>query len=51
MTETFDVECPGCGETKEPITTHVGTVGIHCSCGVSASVDIEVREIDDWQER
>ncbi|MDB2283675.1 hypothetical protein PM038_00095 [Halorubrum ezzemoulense] len=51
MTETFDIECPGCGKTKGPITTHPGTVGIHCSCGVSATVDIENQTVDEWQER
>ena len=51
MTESFDVECPGCGKMKGPITTNPGTVGIHCSCGVSASGDIEAQEIGDWWER
>jgi hypothetical protein len=51
MTESFSVDCPGCGTTKGPITTHAGTVGIHCSCGVTASVDIEAQEIDSWEER
>lgn len=51
MTETFNVDCPSWGETKGPITTHAGTVGIHCSCGVSASVDIEGQAIGDWWER
>jgi hypothetical protein len=51
MTESFSVECPGCGETKGPITTHAGTVGIHCSCGVTSSVDIGAREIGDWWDR
>ncbi|WP_423995941.1 hypothetical protein [Halorubrum trapanicum] len=51
MVETFDVEWPGCGETKGPITTHDGTASIHCSGGVSASVDIEAQEISDWWER
>ncbi|WP_179235242.1 hypothetical protein [Halorubrum ezzemoulense] len=51
MTEIFYVECPGCAESKGPITTHAGTLGIHCSCGVSARVDIEAQEISDWWER
>ena len=51
MTETFEVECPGCGTTKGPISVHAGTVGIHCSCGVTASVDIEAQAIADWWER
>ena len=45
MAETFVVNCLGCGETKELITTHAGTVGIHCSCG--ASVDIKARDVDE----
>ena len=51
MTESVNVECPGGGETKGPITTNAGTVGIHCSCGVTSSFDIEAQAIDDWWER
>ncbi|WP_017344592.1 hypothetical protein [Halorubrum sp. T3] len=51
MAETFYVECPGCGETKGADHHNPGTVGIHCSCGVSASVDIEAQAIGDWWER
>jgi uncharacterized Zn finger protein len=48
MTETLYVECPGCGEKKRPITTHHGTVGIHCSCGVASTADIEEQKIGEW---
>ena len=41
MTETFDVDCPGCGDTTRAITTDTKSVGIHCSCGVTASVDVD----------
>ncbi|MFC7323280.1 hypothetical protein ACFQMF_01670 [Halorubrum rutilum] len=51
MADTFSVDCPGCGTTKGPMTDHAGTIGVHCSCGVSFSVDIEARDIDEWQER
>jgi len=51
MVETFSVDCPGCGETKGPITTHPGTVGIHCSCGVTFTVDVDAQAIDTWKER
>ena len=51
MTETFAVECPGCGETKGAMTDHPGTIGVHCSCGVTFSVDIEARDVDEWWER
>ncbi|PHQ44260.1 hypothetical protein DJ68_19445, partial [Halorubrum sp. C3] len=51
MGETFRVNCPGCGKEKGPITTHPGTVGIHCSCGITATVDIGAQEIDEWWER
>ena len=47
----FRVNCPGGGEEKGPITTHPGTVGIHCSCGITATVDIGAQEIDEWWER
>ncbi|GAA0524343.1 hypothetical protein GCM10008992_25980 [Halorubrum aquaticum] len=51
MGDIFRVNCPGCGQEKGPITTHPGTVGIHCSCGVTATVDIGAQEIDEWWER
>ena len=51
MTETFYVECPGCGKTKGPITTHPGTVGIHCSCGVTSTVNVDTMKISEWWER
>ena len=51
MGDTFAVDCPGCGMTKGPISVHAGTVGIHCSCGVTAIVDIEAKAIDEWWER
>jgi hypothetical protein len=51
MGEIFRVNCPGCGEEKGPITTYPGTVGIHCSCGITATVDIGAQEIDEWWER
>ena len=46
MGGVFRVNCPNCGEEKSPITTHLGTVGIHCLCGVTATVDIGAQEID-----
>jgi hypothetical protein len=51
MGDIFRVNCPGCGEEKGSITTHPGTVGIHCSCGITATVDIGAQEIDEWWER
>jgi hypothetical protein len=30
---------------------HPGTVGIHCSCGVTATIDIGAQKIDEWWER
>lgn len=51
MGEIYSVNCPGCGKTKGPISEHVATVGIHCSCGVTSTVDIEAQEIGDWWER
>ncbi|MCG1008398.1 hypothetical protein [Halorubrum lacusprofundi] len=51
MTETFDVDCPGCGDTSRAISVDTQNVGIHCSCGVTASVDVEAQAIDDWWER
>ncbi|MDB2226053.1 hypothetical protein PM023_15485 [Halorubrum ezzemoulense] len=51
MAETFSVDCPGCGKEKGPITTHPGTVGIHCSCGVTSSVDVDGKGVDEWWER
>ena len=46
MGDIVRVNCPGCGEGKGPITTHPGTVGILCSCGITATVDIGTQEID-----
>jgi len=51
MTETFSVECPGCGKTSRAITVDTQSVGIHCSCGVTASVDVNAQAIDDWWKR
>lgn len=51
MMETFSVDCPGCGKTIRAITTDTKSVGIHCSCGVTSSVDVEAQEIGDWWER
>ena len=31
--------------------THPSSVGIHCSCGITATVDIGAQEIDEWWER
>ena len=46
MGEIFRVNCPGCGEEKGPIAMHPGTVGIHCSCGISATVDISTQDAE-----
>jgi lysyl-tRNA synthetase class I len=51
MTETFCVSCPGCGKEKKHMASRAETIGVHCSCGVSASVDIEAQEIGDWWKR
>ncbi|WP_161781693.1 hypothetical protein [Halorubrum coriense] len=51
MTETFHLKCPGCGTEKAPFTTHDGTIGVHCSCGVSFNVDIEARQVGEWWVR
>ena len=51
MIETFDVDCPGCGDTTRAITTDTKSVGIHCSCGVTARVDIDAREVGEWERR
>lgn len=51
MGDIFRVNCPGCGQEKGPITTHPGSVGIHCSCGITATADISAQEIDEWWER
>jgi hypothetical protein len=51
MGEIFRVNCPGCGQQKGPIAMHPGTVGIHCSCGVTATIDIGAQKIDEWWER
>ena len=51
MAETFAVNCPRCGEPKKHMTDHAGQIGVHCSCGVSFSVDIDAKKIDDWWER
>lgn len=51
MSETFSINCPGCGEEKEHMTDRAGTIGVHCSCGVSFSVDIKARDVDEWWRR
>ncbi len=51
MAETYALDCPGCGTTKGPISEDASQVGIHCSCGVTASVDVDSQEIGDWWER
>lgn len=51
MTETFSVECPGCNDPKTPLSTNAQTIGIHCSCGVTATVDVEAQSVSDWWER
>ena len=51
MTETFSVDCLGCGTQKCHLSTNASQIGIHCSCGVTASVDIEAQAIGDWWER
>ena len=51
MVNIFRVKCPGCEEEKGPITTHPDSVGIHCSCGITAIVDIDAQEIDEWWKR
>ena len=51
MTETFDLNCPGCGDTIPAISVHTQSLGKHCSCGVTAIVDVDAREVDDWWER
>jgi len=47
MGGVFRVNCPEGGEVKDPITTHPGTVGIHCSCGISATVDIGTQDAEE----
>lgn len=51
MTETFCVSCPGCGKEKKHMTDRAETIGVHCSCGVTFSVDIKARDVDEWSER
>jgi hypothetical protein len=51
MGDIFRVNCPGCGEEKGSITTHPGTVGIHCSYGVTSTVDVEAKGIGEWWDR
>ncbi|WP_166377430.1 hypothetical protein [Halorubrum sp. BOL3-1] len=48
---TFAVNCPGCGVSKEHMTTTANKIGVHCSCGISFSVNIEEQTVDDWWER
>jgi len=47
----FAVDCPGCGTEKGHMTTTASQIGVHCSCGVSFSVDIEEQTVADWRER
>jgi len=47
MGDIFRINCLGCGEENGPITTHPGTVGIHCSCGITTTVDISTQKIDE----
>jgi hypothetical protein len=51
MGEIFAVRCPGCGEEKKHMSDTADTIGVHCSCGVSFSVDIDAQEVADWWER
>lgn len=48
---TFSVDCPGCGKTKPHMTTTAKTIGVHCSCGISFSVDVEEQTVDESWER
>lgn len=51
MAEIFAVDCPGCGETKKHMTDHAGQIGVHCSCGISFTVDVDDQAVADWWER
>jgi len=51
MSETFAVDCPGCGTTKDHMSDTATQIGVHCSCGVTFTVDIEARDVDEWHER
>jgi len=51
MGDIFRVNCPGCRKEKGPITTHPATVGIHYSCGITATVGIGAQEINEWWDR
>ncbi|WP_158294455.1 hypothetical protein [Halorubrum sp. GN11GM_10-3_MGM] len=48
---TFAVDCPGCEASKEHMTTQSNQIGVHCSCGVTFTVDIDGQTVDDWWER
>ncbi|WP_158293602.1 hypothetical protein [Halorubrum sp. GN12_10-3_MGM] len=45
---TFAVDCPGCGVSKEHMTTQSDQIGVHCSCGVTFTVDINEQTVGDW---
>ena len=51
MTETFSIDCPGCGKTTRAISVDMQPVGSHCSSGVTTIVDIDAKAIDDRWER
>ncbi|CDK40384.1 hypothetical protein BN903_70 [Halorubrum sp. AJ67] len=33
------------------MTTTANKIGVHCSCGISFSVNVEEQTVDDWWER
>ena len=48
---TFAVDCPGCGTEKAHMTTQSKTIGVHCGCGVTFTVDVDKQVVEDWWER
>jgi len=47
----FSVSCPSCGIEKAHMTTQSSQIGVHCSCGVTFTVDVDEQTVDDWWER
>ena len=47
----FAVDCPGGGVSKEHMTTQSNQIGVHCSCGVTFTIDVDEQTVDDWWER
>ena len=48
---TFAVDCPGCEASKEHMSPGAAQIGVHCSCGVTFTVNIAEQTVDDWWER